>query len=703
MAHQTLRVKGVDTNETPMLNEAGISSCQLIRYKPDAGAVLVEKTGGWIRWFPNQIVAIVRALWAWRDTQSTSYLAVGTQNRPATFQSQLSVISNGAQTDITPRSSTDNVTAIVASTAGDSIITITDATTTNITLYDTVYIPAHISIGGVILFGLYQTDPDGHVGVTTYTVQAHDLLGEPLPAPGSSTSPTVAEFTTISGQSLVTVTLAAHGYLAGDTYPVLISTTVGGTTFYGNYVIVSITDADNFVITASTTATSSTSGFINGGDARYIYSFGVGSIPAGTGYGVGGYGRGGYGTGTAIVPSTGTAVSAKDWTLDNWGEILIACPVTVPQSATEVPFSPIYMWNSEQGAPTATVIPQAPPVNDGVFIAMPQRQIIAWGSTFTGIADPLLVRWCDINNFGVWVGQVTNQAGSYRLPRGSRIVGGIQGPQQGILWTDLGCWTMQYINQPLIYGFQEVGTGCGLIGRKAAGVIGGEVYWMGPSQFFMLGDGGPVPLPCPIWDVVFQDIDKDNADKIRVAVNSLFNEISWYYPTLTSSGEVAAYVKYNTLLQMWDFGTLARSAWIDQTVLGPPIGADPNSLYVYQHEMSPDADGQAMLPSFRTGYMVMGDGGEGDMLTFVDQFWPDMKFGYFGAMQNATVSLTFYATNYPGETPSVYGPYSFTQATKFVTPRLRKRLVAIELSSSDVGSWWRIGGVRYRYAADGKF
>lgn len=703
MPHATLRVKGVDTNQTPVLNEAGISSCQLIRYKPDQGAVLVEKIGGWQKFFANNMVTVPRALWAWRDTQSVSYLAVGTQNRPTTFLSQLSVISNGAQSDITPRSSTDNISPALASISGNSIITITDATTPNVTNYDAVYIPAHISIGGVVLFGLYQTDPDGHSGVSTYTVQATDALGAPLPAPSSSTSPTVAEFTTISGQVLVTVTLAAHGYVIGDTYPVLISTTVGGATFYGNYPIVSITDADNFVITSSTTPTASTTGFINGGNARYIYSFGVGSISAGTGYGIGGYGRGGYGSGTAIIPSTGTAISAKDYTLDNWGEILVACPVTVPKTATEVPFSPIYIWAAEQGAPTATIIPEAPPVNDGMFVAMPERQIIAWGSTFTGIQDPLLIRWCDINNFYSWIGEVTNQAGSYRLPRGSRIVGGIQGPQQGIIWTDLGCWTMQYINQPLVYGFQEVGTGCGLIGRKAAGVIGGEVYWMGPSQFFILGDGGPAPLPCPIWDVVFQDIDKTNADKIRVAVNSLFNEIAWYYPTLSSGGEVAAYVKYNTVLQMWDFGALARSAWIDQTVLGAPIGADPNSLYLYQHETSPDADGQALMASFQTGYMVMGDGGEGDMLTFVDQFWPDMKFGYYGGMQNATLNLTFYAANYPGDTPTAFGPYSFTQTTKFVTPRLRKRLVAIEVSSSDVGSWWRVGGIRYRYMSDGKF
>lgn len=687
---------GVDTNRTPVLNQAAISSCQLIRYRPDNGAILVEKLGGFVRFFPNPIVSPVRALWAWEDTQAVAHLAVGAQTKVSTGQAQLSVITNGAQIDITPRHSEDDITAAITTIAGNSIVTITDATTPDITNYDTVYIKTQIAVGGLILFGLYATNPDGHFGATTYTIQAKDVLGNPLPAPSSSSSPTLPEFTTTSGSSLVTVTLVSHGLAAGDTFPVLVSTTVGGATFFGNYVVVSITDADNFVVTASSTPSSSTTGFLNGNKARYVYSFGVGAIPPGTGYGVGGYGRGGYGSGLAVVPSTGTPIAADDWTLDNWGEILVACPVG------SADFQPIYVWNASNGGPISTIIPQAPPVNDGMFIAMPERQIIAWGSTFNGISDPLLIRWCDINNFNVWIAQVINQAGSYRIPKGSRIVGGIQGPQQGIIWTDIGCWTMQYISQPLVYGFTEIGTGCGLIGRKAAGTINGEVYWMGPSQFFKLSDTGVEPIVCPVWDVVFQNLNQSNLSKIRVAINSRFNEIAWYYPSAGGGGEVDSYVKYNILLgdNGWDYGTLARSAWIDQSVLGPPIGADPNTLYLYQHETSPDADGAPLLASFRTGYYAMSDG---DVMTFVDQFWPDMKFGYYGQAQSATVQLTFYVADYPGDTPRTYGPYSMTQATQFLSPRFRGRNVAIELSSSDLGSWWRMGGARYRYSADGKF
>jgi hypothetical protein len=340
---------------------------------------------------------------------------------------------------------------------------------------------------------------------------------------------------------------------------------------------------------------------------------------------------------------------------------------------------------------------------------MPQRQIIAWGSTFTGIPDPLLIRWCDVNNFNVWLGTVTNQAGSYRIPKGSKIVECIQGPQQTLIWTDLGLWAMQYIGFPDVYGFSEIGTGCGLIGRKAATSLGGAVYWMGQSQFYKLAGSGVEPIPCPIWDVVFQDLDTTNLDKIRVAPNSRFGEISWYFPTKGNGGEPSHYIKYNVYLNQWDYGQLGRTAWINESVLGPPIGAGklPGSIldYIVQHETSKDAidaDGNpvAINASFETGYFVIS---EADLKMFVDQVWPDMKWGYYAGTQNANVNLTFYVADYPGETPLTYGPYIMTQNTTFLTPRFRGRLVSIKMDSNDIGTFWRIGNLRYRSQPDGKF
>lgn len=392
---------------------------------------------------------------------------------------------------------------------------------------------------------------------------------------------------------------------------------------------------------------------------------------------------------STVSRNVSAPLDVYDWSLDNWGGFLIASPIK----------SGIFYYDTLGGGDHANVIPYAPSVNEGCFVAMPERQVIAYGSTFNGIQDPLLVRWTDIGNFTSWVATVSNQAGSFRIPKGSRIVGGMQGPQQGLIWTDTNLWSMQYINLPLVYSFNEIGSGCGLIGRKAMGTMAGTVYWMSQSQFYVLSGGGVQPLPCPVWDVVFQDIDTDYLGNIRCAPNSRFGEISWYYPTIGSGGVPTKYVKYNTLLQQWDFGTLTRTAWIDQGVFGPPIGASDNG-FIYQHETSQNADGGEMDAYVQTGYFALS---EGDNMTFLDQVWPDMKWGYYGGTNNANVNITFYAVDYPGQTPRVYGPYNVNQATEYISPRIRARLISIKIAGSQVDTFWRMGNIRYRLQPDGKY
>lgn len=698
MPHASMKlVGGLNTNETPALNEnSGISDTNLIRFFYDPNGIsLVQKLGGWTKFYPLPMPARVRALWAWEDLNVHSHLAVGTETA-LHGSAHLAVITDGTVDDVTPTALTDNVTPILQSTAGSPTIIITDFATPGITNFNSVYIPTQISIGGVIIFGLYNCDPDGFLAADAYTIFARDQLGNLLPAPSGSTAPQLPVFSTAMNSISVNVNLPNYTQTVGQTFPILVPTSVGGITLYGNYVVQTVVDVNNFTIISNVAAVTTDSATLNGGMARYIYSFGTGALPGGSGYGIGVYGGGGYGTGTPLVPSIGAPIDAIDWTLDNWGEILISCPVRLTP-ADGTPFQPIYQWDEGQAA--ATIITNAPPVNDGVFVAMPQRQIVAWGSTQTGIQDPLLISWCDIGNYNQWIPTVINQAGSYRIPKGSKIVGCSQGPQQAIIWTDIDVWSMQYIGPPYVYSFNEIGTGCGLIARKAAASVQGIYYWMGPSQFYTLSGNGVEPLPCPIWDLVYQNLDLKNLQKIRVAVNSRFNEIQWFYPSANGSGEVDRYVKYNVNLNVWDFGVLGRTAWVDQSVLGPPIGADPDSLLLYQHETSNDADGQVMPSSFQTGYYTLG---EGDFKTFIDWVWPDMKWGQFIQAQRATVQITFLVVDYPGDTPQVFGPYPVNVATKYFYTRLRGRLVAVKISSNDLGSFWRIGNIRYRYAQDGK-
>lgn len=769
--HATLKlIPTVDLNRTPALNEAAVSSTQLIRFIKDRENLgLIQKLGGWSRFYPSALEGTPRALWAWRDNLTNDYLAVG--NSGAT-EGRLYVINEGTAKDITPQVFETDPAVDCSTTLNSSIVTIGDpgfsaattgasgdgttatityagshvfpvggtvvvagvtpggynataivtasspgsvsylnATTgpqtvagtvgdggSNITSYDAVYIPAHISVGGLILFGLY---PCIAASSTTYQIIALDALGDPALATATvANGGVVAEFTTVSGTSIVTVTLNDHGFAAGDTYPVLIATTVGGVTLTGDYIVQTVPTVNTFTIQAAQNASSTTSGFINGGDARFIYYVTYGPLPEGTGYSTGGYSTGGYSTGAPPVAAAGFPVEASDWSLSNWGEILIASPdnsslLTFDQE----PGGPIYQWSPSVNFQNAQIIPQAPISNHSVFLAMPQRQIVALGSTFTGVQDHLLVRWCDLNNFNSWTATPVNQAGSYRLTKGSRIVGGLQGPQQGLIWTDLALWSMQYVNLPDVYNFNEIAVGCGLIGKKAMAILNNVVFWMSQSQFFIFAGDGVKPLPCTVWDFIFQELDTAQTDKIRAAANSRFNEVAWYFPTQSGGGEVDAYVKYSLSTGGWDFGYLSRTAWIDQSVLGPPIGGSSSGL-IFQHETSPNADGQPMAPSFQTGYFTLQDG---DLLSFIDQVWPDFKWGYYNGAQNAELLMTFYVADYPGQTPRVHGPYSMTQATQYVTPRLRGRLVSIKFESSDVDTFWRIGAPRYRITPAGKF
>lgn len=659
---------GVNTTKTPVLNEAGISASQLIRFKDG----LVQKYGGWEKFFSGIIPGNMKALHAWEGINSDTYLGVGSTTVLAT-------INDGDYKDLTPQTTLVNIPVDLSTTLGSDQVTVTDVGR-NASAYDIAYFNTPISVGGLIIQGAYSINPGG---ADAYTITA-DAEATSTVANGGA----VPEFSVSSGASNVVVTLNDHGLSVGDTFVFLASTTVGGVTIQGQYLVIAVGGANTFTINANKSANATTTAFMNSGDAQILYYIGIGPQPPGTGYGIGGYGRGGYGTGNPPVTNTGTPITATDWSLDNWGNILVASPKG----------SGIFLWSPDSGYTNAQILVNAPEVNGGCFVAMPQRQIIAWASTFNGVQDPLLVRWCDIENYDVWVASTTNSAGSYRIPTGSQIVGAMQAPQQGLIWTDIDLWSMQFIGGLEVYGFNKISSGCGLIAQYGATMLGTGIYWMSQKQFFMMIGNGVQQLPCPVWDVIFQNLDTTNLSKIRAGSNSQFNEVMWFYPSLNGGGVVDSYVKYNVLEGTWDYGNLGRVAWIDQSVLGSPIASGTDG-YIYQHEMGNNADLNAMTASFETGYAQIS---EAEEMLFVDWILPDMKWGFYDAAQTASVQVTFYVTNYAGQTPTAYGPYTMTQSTEYIGVRFRGRFISTKIESSDVNSFWRLGGIKYRFARDGR-
>jgi hypothetical protein len=208
-------------------------------------------------------------------------------------------------------------------------------------------------------------------------------------------------------------------------------------------------------------------------------------------------------------------------------------------------------------------------------------------------------------------------------------------------------------------------------------------------------------IPCPVWDFVFQNLNTTFSSNVRRMPNTPFNEAGWLFPSSASSnGECDSYVKFNI--------TSRARRGITARCRAPPGSIRPywetrsrrhRPRIIYQHETTNDADGQPLAWSFTTGYFYIA---EGEEFAFVDQIYPDFKFGSYGASPNAQVQLSFNVVNYPSDTPTVYGPYTATSATQVIATRFRGRQMSITVQGSDLGSFTRLGKVRYRYSLDGR-
>ena len=682
MAYAEVKLKpGVTVDWTPTLNEAGISQSQLIRFRDG----LVQKYGGWQKFYGLAVSGIPRDLHAWQDLNSVDHLSVGTTT---TFN----VITSGSLQVVTPQTLLSNFSPNFSTVNTSNVVTIVDPNINTVTIYDSVFFNTPISVGGIILSGLYPINTV--TGTTSYKIIAATNATSTVNNAGA-----VPVFTTVSGSAVVSVALTADGLSTvspNNTIVFAISTTGNGVTIAGAYPAVSITDANDFEIQVPTQATANGSFSMNGGNAQLVYYIALGPPAGGAGYGLGGYGLGGYGTGLTSSVQTGTPITATDWTSDNWGELVVACPAN----------GGIYYFDPTGGFANMSLVSAGPIFNSGIFVSTSEQILIAYGSSITeqiGVQqDPMLVQWSDSGNFLNWSPTNADFAGNFRIPIGSEIMAGMAGPaNQNLIWTDLDLWSMNFIGQPEVFGFNQIGAGAGACGRHAIQKLRGGVYWMGLSNFYSYDGSGVNVVQCPVWDAVFQNLNVPFAQNVRAMPNTPFNEAGFLYPSLASSnGENDSYVKWNLTEpgRPWDYGLLARSAWIDLTIFGNPIAATPGGI-IYRHESTNDADGQPLVASFTTGFFYLQ---EGEDFVQVDQMLPDFKWQtYAGGTGSAQIQITFNVVNYPGDTPRQYGPYTVQQATKILQTRFRGRQVSITVQSSDIGSFWRVGKNRFRYSAVG--
>ena len=668
-------IPGVDTTKTPTLNEAGYSTSQFIRYRSG----LAQKMGGWTKFYANSVGSTPRDFHAWLDFNQTQHLAVGAT-------ASLSVITNNVLTDITPKTVTTNSAPNFTTVGGSNVVTIVDPGISNVTVLDSIYFNTPVAVGGLVLFGIYQIQ--SILGATSYTINAATNANAPVVSGGA-----VPTFTTVAASPIVTVTLVAHGVHVGDQVFFTIPTVANGTTIQGLYTVATVPTPDTFTITAAVGATAPGTVAMNGGNVQLLYYINIGPPATGTGFGLGGFGTGGFGSGVVPPSQGGTPITATDWTTDHWGQVLLATPRG----------GGVYVYDPTGGFTNAGLVSSAPTYAGGLFVSTNQQILVVWGATAqAGIGtyqDPLLVAWSDSGDYRTFTPALTNQAGSFRIPFGSRIKGAMACASQNLLWTELDCWAMTYIQPPLVFAFNRIGAGAGAVSCHAMQALRSGVYWMGPSNFYVYDGSSVSVIPCPVWDAVFQNINSSALGHVRAMPNTAFDEVGWLYPSAASAGENDSYVKFNINEPgaPWDIGLLARSAWLDQSILGQPLGATPQGL-IYQHETTNDADGAAMNASFTTGYSVIGDG---ENLVFVDWMIPDMRWGTYGTT-GAKIAVTYNVVDYPGDPPRTYGPFPVDATTEFTPLRLRGRQVSVTIASNDVGSFWRLGAIRYRYAAAGR-
>ena len=367
------------------------------------------------------------------------------------------------------------------------------------------------------------------------------------------------------------------------------------------------------------------------------------------------------------------------WHLDNLGKDGLALQTG----------GPLNVYNPNDGS--FSVVPTGPSISNGMLTSMPQAQVILWGTEpiiHSGVIDPLFLRFSDVGTYDEYTATVSNQAGSYRLSSGSRIMGAIKAPQTILIFTDVDVWSMSYIGPPLVYGFTIMGTGCGLVAPHAVCTLGRTTYWQGAKGIWQFGDGGVQPVMSTVHDYIFEDIDVDDIRKCHAGANSIGNEVAFYFPsrskpfrrqsdtadtgTTVLSNETSRYVKLTTTEPAWDSGELGRTAWINNNVFGMPLGADLNHR-VQQHERGFDDDDQPMRGVFAESGFSDISGGSSNTIMSVDHCQPDFK--WFG--KNGAVNLTLTGRGYAGGKQFSYGPYSMTETTQFFNPRMRHRYVAV--------------------------
>ncbi len=501
----------------------------------------------------------------------------------------------------------------------------------------------------------------------------------------------IGPFDTLSLSVVVTVNDSAHGVIVGDSVRFTGASAVAGLTLNDEFIVQTVPNANTYTITAPFPADATVLG--GGGTVEFEYDITIGG-DSGTeviGWGTGRYGANLYGIGTA---GTGILRALRIWSLDNFGEDLLASPNE----------NELFHWDRSAG-PTirAVVVPEAPATIQRMLISPQARHVIAFGAgtgsqAVPGAPDKLLIRWCDSEDFSDWIATTTNLAGDLRLDVGSQIITAIESRGDIIIFTDESLHALQFIGGTLVFGLRHLGQSVTIIGPNAAVDVNGIVIFMGEDDF-LIYDGVLRVLDCDVRNKVFDDLNQAQGDKVYCGVNKLFTEVWWLYPSAGSNTN-DRYVKWNYKDNVWDFGTLVRTAWHDSSrfLTGKPYATDGGKIY--QHETGVDETDengvlQAMSSRLESGDMEVDPNGMNMM--HIGAMIPDFK------TLVGSIDLTLRGRGYPQRTAlQSKGPFTITSSTERQSLRIRTRQISFLIQSDALGDDWRMGNWRAELRAHGR-
>jgi len=563
-------------------------------------------------------------------------------------------------------------------------------------------------------------DGSNYLGVGThlkYYIEEGGAFNDITPLRSTSAAGAVA-FAATAGSATLTVTHTNHGAIQNDFVTFSGSASLGGNITAAildtEYQVTNVISSSQYEIVASVAANASDTG--NGGPTvvgAYQINVGLNSQVGGTGWGAGTWGRGGWGSGSSLTTTTNIRI----WSHDNFGEDLIINPRN----------SNVYYWDKSGGLSARAVelstlsgATSAPQIAKQVLVSDQDRHVIAFGCDAlgsnssdpqgNGVQDPLLVRFSSQENAVDWWPTGTNTAGDLILGSGSQFVQAVETKREILVWTDTSLHSMRFIGPPFTFGIQQLASNITIMGPNAAVATEDVVYWMGIDNFYTYS-GQTQQLECTVKDHVFNNFNLSQTDKVFGGVNSEFSEVIWVYSSDSNSlanggtGENDRYVIYNYKDNIWYYGTIERSAWLDRGTRSYPIAAEGG--YLYNHEFEYDDDGAAMDSFVESAPMDIGDGDKFSLATTVV---PDLTFVGSTSLASPQATFTLKARTEPGAAYSSTSSGTAVRTasspvetfTEILNLRVRGRSFAIRVDSSALGTKWKLGSPRVDIRPDGR-